>query len=54
MWFARFGDKIEKDQLIQIALVVESYFAFSMYANFMTEFLPEGHSHPCRNLTEIA
>ena len=54
MWLARFGDKIDSHELVTINLTVELYFAFSMYANFMTDFLPEGQNEPCRDLLLIA
>jgi len=50
MWLARFGDKIHEEDLIVINVVLESYFLFSMYANFMTDYIPEGHNAPCRDL----
>ena len=42
MWLARFGDDINYEEIEFLTGFIEVFFAFSMYTNFMTDFLPEG------------
>lgn len=42
MWFARFGDTLVDDEVFIISAFIELYFCFSMYTNFVTDYLPEG------------
>ena len=42
MWLARFGDDIDVEEIEILTGVMEIFFTFSMYTNFMTDYLPEG------------
>ena len=54
MWFARFGDKMVAEEVMLIAGVVELYFCFSMFANFVTDYQTEGKVEPEKNLLKIS
>ena len=54
MWFARFGDSHASEDLLKYTSIIEVYFCISMIANFLTDFVPDGHIEPVRNLFEIA
>ena len=42
MWLARFGDDVSGTELEILTGFMEIFFTFSMYTNFMTDYLPEG------------
>ena len=42
MWLARFGDDVSGTELEILTGFMGIFFTFSMYTNFMTDYLPEG------------
>ena len=54
MWFARFGPEIDEELLHLTTSIIECYFAFSMYTNFVTDYLPDGSTEPIRDFKLIA
>lgn len=42
MWLSRFGNEVTNEGFWSMMDLIEIYFVFSMYTNFMTEYVIEG------------